>query len=418
MTDSLHICLIAGEASGDYLGGKLMHELKGASPNVRFSGVGGTLMRAEGLESLFPMNDLSVMGLLEVLPRIPLLKRRIAQTARHIRQNKPDIVVTIDSPDFCFRVSRALHAPPERSFGEIVFAYARGDDDGEEKFNMPRMIHYVAPTVWAWRPERAKKMAALYDGVLCLFPFEPPWFEAEGMKAAFIGHPVLESGYDKANGDKLRKELNIPKGAKILGVLFGSRMGELNRTGPALREAARKFAQENPDAHILSLTLPHLEREVRNLLQGIPCPAHIISDQSRKWECFATMQAALATSGTVGMELAVADIPHAIAYRANFITAQIVKRKITVRYAHLVNILFEDEIVPEFIQEKCKAPAIFESLISLMNDDVARARQKIIFEKFRELISAPGGASSSQLAAQFIVSGGYSSKMKQATAAD
>ena len=418
MTDGLHICLVAGETSGDYLGSKLMHELRESAPNARFSGVGGTLMQAEGLESLFPMSDLSVMGLMEVLPRIPLLKRRIAQTVRHIRQNRPDIVVTIDSPDFCFRVARALHAPPERSFGDIISAYARSDDDDKREFSVPRMIHYVAPTVWAWRPERAKKMAALYDGVLCLFPFEPPWFEAEGMRAAFIGHPVLEGGYNKANGLNLRKELSIPKDVKTLGVLFGSRMGELNRTGPALREAANKYAQENPDTHILSLTLPHLEREVRNLLQGIPCPVHIVSNQARKWECFAAMTAALATSGTVGMELAVADVPHAIAYRANFITAQIVKRKITIRHAHLVNILFENEVVPEFIQEKCRAPAIVDTLKSLMNDDVARARQKIIFEKFREHISPPNGASSSQLAAQFIMNGKRSSKMKQAKAAD
>ena len=399
---NLHICLIAGETSGDYLGSRLMRALKERAPNTRFSGVGGTLMREEGVESLFPMSDLSVMGLMEVLPRIPLLKRRIYQTARHIREEEPDIVVTIDSPDFCFRVAKDLQKPQGRTFKDILGAYA-SDDEDDKKFTMPRMIHYVAPTVWAWRPKRAKKVATLYDGILCLFPFEPPWFELEGMQALFTGHPVIESGYDKADDKKLRQELNIPKDDKVLGLLFGSRMGEINRTAPALREAAYKYAQEHPNAHILTLTLPHLEREVRNLLQGMPCKTHIITDQSRKQECFSAMHAALATSGTVGMELAVAGVPHAIGYKANALTAQIIKRKVTVKYAHLLNVLFEDEAIPEFIQENCRADKIFEILGPLMDDDIVRARQRILFDKFREHISPPDGKNSSQLAADFVL---------------
>lgn len=375
-----HICMIAGEMSGDYLGRQLMAALKKQQPGVRFSGVGGPQMEQEGLQSLFPMSDLSVMGLAEVLPRIPLLKRRIGQTASHIREQNPDIVITIDSPDFSFRVAKLA-----RPF-------------------CAKMYHYVAPTVWAWRPERAAKVARLYDGIICLFPFEPPWFELEGMRAAFVGHPVMESGLGKANGDKIRKELGVPPDAKVLGLLFGSRMGELNRTAPALREAACRYAKDNPGIHILSLTLPHLEREVRNLLQEFPCATHIVTDHARKAECFAAMHAALATSGTVGMELAVANVPHAIGYRMNALTWQIVRRKLSIKYAHLVNIMFEGEVVPEFIQGKCRADSMLPALNILMEDDIARARQRMMFEKFREHIRPPGNSGASEIAAGFILS--------------
>ncbi|HEY8191516.1 MAG TPA: lipid-A-disaccharide synthase, partial [Alphaproteobacteria bacterium] len=394
--------------SGDFLGGRLMEALKKESGRpVRFSGVGGAQMQAQGLDSLFPMSDLSVMGITEVLPRLPLILRRIRQTAHHIRKTQPDIVVTIDAPDFSFRVAAALRKPEQTTLAQDIAAWL---NDDEEKnlpvdFKMPRMIHYVAPTVWAWRPERAAKVARLYDGILCLFPFEPPWFRAEGMQALFTGHPVTEAGLNTADDKKLRGEMSIPTDVKILGVLFGSRMGELNRTGPALRETAYRLAQERPGMHLLTLTLPHLERELRNLLQGMPCKVHVLSDQARKGEAFAAMHAALATSGTVGMELAVAGIPHAIAYRANALTAFIVKRKVTVRHAHLLNILFEDEIVPEFIQGKCTAENILPAMKTLMDDDIARARQKLIFDNFRSQISAPNGASSPQMAAKFVLGG-------------
>lgn len=406
MADTLHICMIAGEASGDFLGSRLMEALKKESGRpVRFSGVGGSQMQAQGLDSLFPMSDLSVMGITEVLPRLPLLMRRIRQTAHHIRTKQPDIVVTVDAPDFSFRVAAALRKPEKTTLSQVIAAWLNDDEWNKTpvNFRIPRMIHYVAPTVWAWRPERAAKVARLYDGILCLFPFEPPWFRAEGMDALFTGHPVTEAGLDKADGKKLRRELNIPADAKVLGVLFGSRMGELNRTGPALRETAYRMAQERPDLHLLTLTLPHLERELRNLLQGMPCKVHVLSDQSRKGEAFAAMHAALATSGTVGMELAVAGVPHVITYKANALTAYIVRKKVTVRHAHLLNILFEDEIVPEFIQEKCTPGNILPAMKTLMDDDVVRARQKLIFDNFRSQISAPGGVSSSQLAAKFVL---------------
>ncbi len=371
------ICLIAGEASGDILGEHLMNALKQqAQGNVQFIGVGGPRMESEGLHSLFPMRDLSVMGIFEVLPRLNKIIKRIKQTSDFIREETPDLVITIDSPDFSFRVAKQVQ---------------------KEGSGTPKMVHYVAPTVWAWRPERAKKVAALYDGIMCLYPFEPPYFEKEGLSASFVGHSVLESGHDKVDGKTLRTELGIPAEAKVLGVLFGSRMGELNRVGPVLRDVAEKLVHENQELHIVSPTFPHLEKQVRNLLESLNCKIHVVTEPHRKWDCFAAMDSALATSGTVGLELAVADVPHVIAYKANALTAQIIKRKVTVQYAHLVNILLDQPAVPEFIQEECKPEKIAQAMNML-----DQTSQKSAFSKVREQLTGLTKEVPSIQAAKFI----------------
>ncbi len=377
----LKICLIAGEASGDALGARLMQAIKRETATaVHFSGVGGPQMEAEGLQSIFPMRDISVMGIAEVLPKLAKILARIRQTVSFIKREHPDIVVTIDSPDFCFRVARKVKASSAQP---------------------PRMVHYVAPTVWAWRPERAKKVAKLYDGMMCLYPFEPPYFEAEGLASAFTGHSVLGSGCGKGNGAALRRELGIPEDAAVLGVLFGSRMGELNRVGPVLHDAAVRIAAANGGMHIISPTFPHLGRQTKNLLRSMDCKTHVITDQKRKWDCFAAMDMALATSGTVGLELAVADVPHVIAYKMSPLTAQIVRRKVTVKYAHLVNILLDQPAVPEFIQEKCTAAAIAESACGLMAQD--GGAQPEAFAKARNLLLGSSKDDPSVQAARFVL---------------
>jgi len=172
-----HIYLIAGEASGDFLGAQLMKAMKVQAPETTFSGVGGDLMIAEGLDSLFPMEDLSVMGIWEVLPRLRLILKRIKQTKEDILGVKPDVVVSIDAPDFSFRVQKKVRK-----------AY-----DGAQEI-APKLVHYVAPTVWAWRPKRANKIAKFLDGIICLFDFEPDYFTQVGLKAISVGHPMMESG--------------------------------------------------------------------------------------------------------------------------------------------------------------------------------------------------------------------------------
>jgi len=373
------ICLLAGEASGDNLGAGLMAALCEKTQNhVSFCGIGGAAMQEQGLQSLFPMSDLSVMGIMEVIPRVPLILRRLAQTVAMIENTRPDILVTIDSPDFCFRVAKRLH---------------------QRGIYVPKMVHYVAPTVWAWRPERAKKVAALYDGILCLYPFEPPYFEAEKMDAAFVGHPVMNHYQpDNPAGQLMREDLKIPHDATVLGVLFGSRIGEINRMGPVLREALARYTATHKNLHIIAPTFLALKPQVKNLLQQIPCKTYVVTDQTRKWDYFAAMDRALATSGTVGLELAVAGVPHIIGYKVTRLTHMMVKNKITSKYAHLANILLDDLAVPEFIQDQCR-PELMAT--ALQNLDAAQQQKAL--SCVREQLVAANGDNASQLAAQFIL---------------
>lgn len=374
-----HIMLIAGEPSGDILGAGLMRALRAAGGAMPvFSGVGGAAMAQEGLESLFPIGDIAVMGIAEVVPRLPRILSRISQTAAAIRARRPDVVITIDSPDFCFRVVKAVR--------------------GRMK-TPPVFVHYVAPTVWAWRAERAAKAASLFDGMMCLLPFEPPYFEKEGMAAVFTGHPMLERRLEAGDGAALRRRLSIPAEAKVAGVLFGSRMGELNRTGPALHDAAALLSQASgAGMHLLCPTLPHLEREVRNLLRETGATGHVVTDRAQQADCFAAMDFALATSGTVGLELAMAGVPHVIAYRMNPLTFRGVRKRVTVRYAHLVNIMLDRAIVPEFIQEQCNGEAIAAASSSL-----DREGQLAAFAQVRAMLAGGDGKSPSQRAAGFVL---------------
>jgi len=362
----LHICLIAGEPSGDVLGGRLIKALHEQHSHIVISGVGGVSMAAEGLQSLFPMEELSVMGLAEILPRIPQILKRIKQTASHVQEQKPDIVITIDSPDFSFRVARKIK---------------------EQQGKLPKMIHYVAPTVWAWRPERAAKLAHLYDGILCLFPFEPPYFEKEGMKAAFVGHSMMETLTPSSNTKAVRKRLGAAEQAKLMGVFFGSRRGELKRMGPILRQAALDFSKKNRDVFIIAPTLPHLENSVRELLKDIHGRKEVITDPEFKKDTFKALDYAVATSGTIGLELAVANVPHIIGYKTNRLTWALVKPKLTIKYAHLANILMDKEgiadrmIIPEFIQEECTAENMTRALQGLNI-----AEQKVAFSNVRTLL--------------------------------
>jgi lipid-A-disaccharide synthase len=287
----------------------------------------------------------------------------------------------VDSPDFSFRVAKAVRQYDVR----------------------PRMVHYVAPTVWAWRPERAAKVAGLYDGILCLLPFEPDYFAREGMRAAFVGHAMMESDMAHADGAAFRARHGIPADAPVLGMLFGSRMGELNRMGPVLRAAVLPLLKEDHGIHIVAPTLPHLRREVQNYLFKQPCKFHITADVAEKTQAFRAMDFAVATSGTVGLELAVAGVPHIIGYKVNALTAALVRRKLRIKYAHLANILLDDGVVPEYLQEKCVAEDMTPVLRMLKHDGLPVQRQRQAFEKVRMMIGGPGGEAPSARAARFVM---------------
>ena len=296
-----HIYLIAGEASGDFLGAQLMKALKEYEPDIKFSGIGGPLMQRQGLKSLFDMQELSVMGVMEVLPKIGKLLARIKQTAIDIVAINPDMVVTIDAPDFSFRVQKRVRSLTSKP---------------------PKLVHYVAPTVWAWRPKRALKVAGFLDALICLFDFEPAYFEEVGLKSIAVGHPMMESGIQEAEPILIGEENKLN-----LGVFLGSRRGEIKRVAPTIVKAVKKIQAQYPDIELIIPTLPHLEESVKELIIPLDIPCCISTDQNDKWGLFKACDVAIAVSGTVGLELAAANVPHVIAYKANPVTAFFIRVK-------------------------------------------------------------------------------------------
>ncbi|MEM8833416.1 MAG: lipid-A-disaccharide synthase [Pseudomonadota bacterium] len=368
------IYIIAGEASGDFLASQLMRSLKEQNPDCEFYGVGGALMEHEGLRPLFPMRELSVMGIAEIAPKVFSLLKRINQTVKDIEDKQPDVIITVDAPDFSFRVQKKVHKRAKTK---------------------AKQIHYVAPTVWAWRPGRAKKIAQFLDGLICLFPFEPPFFEKEGLKSFAIGHPMMQSGILEAKA----LPLGDPDKQK-LGVFFGSRHGELNKMGPVLKESVIKVYESNRNIELIVPTLPHLREKIVAMTNDLPMTVHVDANKDQKWRIFKSCDAAIAVSGTVGLELAIANVPHLIAYKMNPITWQIIKRVIRTRFAHLANILLQKEAVPEFIQENCTADKISEYALELLENDNVKAFQTRHFDTVRKQMT--GDEKASDKAAKFI----------------
>lgn len=373
------VFLVAGEPSGDALGAPLMRELEAVLPNVRFSGVGGTAMKAAGLDSLFPMEELAVMGFAEVLPRLPNLIRRIGETANAIRRTRPQIVVTIDSPDFTLRVAKRVAG-----------------------LDIP-IVHYVAPTVWAWRPGRAQKLARLVDHVMTLLPFEPPYFEAAGLDATFVGHPIVEAALDEHAGPAFRKEADIGEDATVLCILPGSRRGEIERLMPVFGETVAHIANErgDRDLHAVIPTLPYLETAIRMSSADWSIPVTIASERSRFEGALLSSDAALCASGTVVLELARAGLPSVVAYRVNPLTAWIARRLITLKHVSLVNIVAGRNVMPEHLQENCRAERLAADLSALLDDPAKRAAQQSAFQDVMTALGA-GGVAPSRRAAEVV----------------
>lgn len=375
------VCIIAGEPSGDFLGGQLAKALKTAQPDVVLSGVGGAHMKAAGIDSLFAYEDLAVMGIAEVLPNLRTILRRIRETADFILETRPDIVVTIDSPDFVFRVIKAVKKKTDAP---------------------PKFVHYVAPSVWAWRAGRAEKISKIVDGLICLFDFEPPYFERYGLKTVAAGHPLVEGGAMEASGPAFREEYAIANSDPIVGVLFGSRKGELKRVGKDLRDAAFQVAERlGPNTHIVAPTLPHVKDAVFDLLKDYSGPIHIVDDPAHKWNAFASMEVALAVSGTVGLELAAMRVPHIIAYKASPLTFLLIKHLVKVKFAHLANIMEGAEVVPEFLQSDCKPDDMAEIAYRLHQSP---AKQIGDFDHIRFRLGYGQPQTPSEKAAAFVLS--------------
>ncbi|SDX44361.1 lipid-A-disaccharide synthase [Roseicitreum antarcticum] len=367
----MKVFIIAGEPSGDALGAALMGALRMAAPEVRFDGVGGDAMIAEGLTSRFSMSDLSVMGLAEVLPKYRMLRARIAQCAAAIAETTPDLVLTIDSPDFCLRVLRLARA-------------ARPD--------LPT-VHYVAPSVWAWRPGRAAKMAPLVDHVLALLPFEPPYMQAAGMSCDFVGHPVTTQ--PQASADEiaaLRARLNMAPGAPLILALPGSRKGEITRLGPRFGAALRLLIPDHPDARVVVPTVSGSYDTARAVTADWPGAPILLDprDAEAKRTAFGAADLALAASGTVSLELAASRTPMVIAYDFNALSRFILWRLVKLDTVTLVNLVSETRAVPEFLGRDCHPVHIAPALHQLLADPAARAQQLAAMDLTMARLGADG----------------------------
>ncbi len=368
------IYLIAGEQSGDILGARLMAALTRARPGITFAGIGGTAMAEQGLTSLFPMRELALMGLLEVLPKIRHLSRRLDQTVADIAARKPDVVVTIDAPGFTLRVLRRI-----------------------QPMGLKR-AHYVAPQVWAWKEKRVRHYPGLWDCLLCLLPFEPAFFARHNLTGSFVGHPVLESGADRGDAARFRARHGIAPEATLLTMMPGSRRTEVSRLLPILGATLQRLAV--PVTPVVPLAGPVAEA-VRAGTASWPIPPILVSEEADKYDAFAASAAALTKSGTSTLELALANVPMLVAYRVNPLTAMIARRLVKVRYASLLNILVDRMVVPEFIQQTCTPDHLAAELNRLLTDPAYAQAQRLAFQEplgmLRPAIGTPSEAAAAEV---------------------
>jgi lipid-A-disaccharide synthase len=289
---------------------------------------------------------------------------------------RPDVVVSIDAPSFSTGVWRRLPA------------------------GRPKLIHYVAPTVWAWRPGRAKKFARAIDHLMCLLPFEPPYFEREGLPATFVGHPVIESGADAGDGAAFRVRHGIAADARVLCVLPGSRRGEVRRMLAPFAETAAILARRFPNLTIALPTVPAVAAEVRS--RAFSVRAVVVEGDTEKYDAMAASDAALAASGTVSLELALARVPTIIAYRINPLTYGVVRRMVKVDYVSIANLLLERPAVPELLQAECRPDRLADAVARLMEDEAARAAQIAAFGEAMRMLGA-GATPPSERAARVVL---------------
>lgn len=349
----MRVFVIAGEVSGDRLGAALMEGLRELVPDVSFEGVGGSLMADQGLVSRFPMDELSLMGIVEILPKYRALMARITETAQAVVDTKPDVLITIDSPDFSLRVAKRVKAVSDI-----------------------RTVHYVAPTVWAWRAGRAEKMARSVDQVLALFPFEPPYMQAAGMECDFVGHPVVSEPVATADEALAFREAHGIGDRPLILALPGSRRGEVTRLAPIFGEALRPVLAAHPDAQVIVPAAGPVASLVQDMTSKWPGSPIVIDPRgksndaalSEKRAAFKAADVALAASGTVSLELAASDTPMVIAYDMNWVSRQIISRMYKLDTATLVNLVSETRSVPEFFGADCKPEKIANALKDLMAD--------------------------------------------------
>ena len=361
----ISLMLICGEPSGDQLGGQLMSALRvTAGDSIKLTGVGGRAMSMHGLQTLFPLDDTAVMGLREVVPKIPVILRRVREVCDVALATRPDAVVMIDSPDFTHRIARRL----KRLDPSI------------------RTIDYVAPQVWASRAYRARAMARSFDLLLALLPFEPPFFEKYGLRTVFVGHPVIERAGMMTGGAELRARLGIARDAPLLVVLPGSRTSEVRFILPVFRATVEKIVRRVPDLVTILPTVSHVSARVREGSRDWPAPLHIVEGDADKFAAFNAANAALAASGTVTTELALARTPMVVAYRVGRITYALARPLFFLPWFTLVNLLLQHRAVPEFLQGAASPQALADEVVRLLTDKSAAGAQRSDLDRAAKLL--------------------------------
>jgi lipid-A-disaccharide synthase len=376
----LDVFLVAGEESGDQLGFKLMRALREeAGGAVSFRGVGGPAMESEGLSSLFPMSDIAVMGFVPVIKRLPQLLARIRRTADAIVAQPPDVLVIIDSPDFTHRVAKRVRA------------------------RLPGLpiVDYVSPTVWAWRPGRAAKMRAYVDHLLALLPFEPAAHERlGGPPCTYVGHPLIERIGDMrpSPGDTDLRGRSPP----TLLVLPGSRRSEIERLMDDFGGAVARAVEQCGELDIVLPAVSHLEGLIREKTALWKHPPRIVTGEAAKHEAFRCARAALAASGTVSLELALAQVPMVIAYKISRIET-LLRFVVDVPSIVLPTLVLGEKIIPEILQENCTPEALADALVPLIKGGAARDEQMAALRRVDAIMALPDGGKPSARAAQIVI---------------
>ncbi len=329
------IYIIAGEVSGDAMGAKLMAELKPAI----FYGIGGSQMSTAGLSSLFDYDELALMGFVEIIPRIFHLRKLIDDTVTDIISKNPDVLITIDSPGFTYRVAKRVR----------------------ELRPAMKMIHMVAPSVWAYKPDRAAKYADVYDHLLTLFPFEPPYFTTEGLASTCIGHPIFEQKF--GGGDTFRKSHQILKNTKVVVVTPGSRRAEITRHLPIFLDALELVRNKYPNLIAVFALSGHEE-----LASRIINNRGIIVSGNERFAAYAAADVALAKSGTNTLEIAASGTPMIVGYKLNPLTFWTIKLMAKIKYASLINIVEDRMIIPEYLQGQCVREGLSHGLLEILNN--------------------------------------------------
>jgi lipid-A-disaccharide synthase len=376
---SRHIFVVAGEHSGDQLGARLMAALNERSQvPLIFSGVGGEAMEREGLKSLFPLSDIAVMGPAAILARLPTLARRVYQTVDAAVETGPDLVVIIDSPEFTHRVAARIRK------------------------RMPDVpiVDYVSPTVWAWRPGRAKKMRPYVDHLLALLPFEPAAHERLGGPAcSYVGHPLIERQpwIDSLDPRDLAQRLGIGSGKPVLVVLPGSRPSEVRRLMKPFGEAVGRLMAARGGLEVIIPVVQSVRPLVEAGLETWPLRPHLVEGETDKFSAFRLADAALAASGTVTLELALSGTPMIVGYRVDRVAAQL-RFLVKVPSFVLANLVLGENVFPELLQEDCDGAKLSAALLPLLSDSPERRRQRAALGKIRDKMLLPEGTPSQRAA--------------------